>query len=98
MPHCIFTRPAREDLRAITEYVKRENPQAAAAIYQAIEDRCRLAANFPNMGKRVDWLRANTRCLVVGMYLAFYRPIEDGIVILHIVHGAREIDADFFDK
>jgi plasmid stabilization system protein ParE len=29
---------------------------------------------------------------VVGNYLIYYRPIADGVEILHVVHGARDQD------
>jgi len=30
-----------------------------------------------------------------GKHLVFYRPVEDGIEILRVIHGARDIEALF---
>jgi len=29
--------------------------------------------------------------LPVGNYVIFYRPIEDGIVVIRVLHGARDL-------
>lgn len=34
----------------------------------------------------------------VGNYLIFYRPLPDGIEILRVLHGARDIAAILFDE
>jgi toxin ParE1/3/4 len=35
------------------------------------------------------------RSLSVGNYLIFYRPLADGIEIVRVLHGARDIDSLF---
>jgi hypothetical protein len=31
-------------------------------------------------------------------YLTFYRPIPEGVQVLHVYHGARDIEALFGEK
>jgi plasmid stabilization system protein ParE len=40
-------------------------------------------------------LAPNLRSLLVGDYVMFYRPIDDGIEVVRVLHGARDIDAMF---
>jgi toxin ParE1/3/4 len=38
-------------------------------------------------------LLPDLRGFVVGRYLIFYRPIEDGIEVVRVFHGARNVEA-----
>jgi toxin ParE1/3/4 len=31
----------------------------------------------------------------MGNYIVFYRPLEDGVKIVRVLHAARDIDAAF---
>jgi toxin ParE1/3/4 len=45
------------------------------------------------MGQSRDELRPGLRCFVVSPYVVFYRPIEDTIEVLRVLHGARDISS-----
>ncbi len=57
----------------------------------AILDASRMHVRFPGMGQRRDELRPGLRCFVVSPFVVFYRPIEDTIDVLRVLHGARDI-------
>jgi toxin ParE1/3/4 len=44
----------------------------------------------------VDLLEPKLRFIPVGSYLVFYRSLPDGVEIARILHGARDITAEFF--
>lgn len=48
------------------------------------------------MGRKVEELAPNLRSFPIGSYLIFYRPIEDGIQLIRILHGARDITPEYF--
>jgi toxin ParE1/3/4 len=48
------------------------------------------------MGRKVGELAPNLRSLPVGSYLIFYRPIDDGIQLIRVLHGARDITPEHF--
>ena len=55
-------------------------------------------ARMPGMGRirsfphaRLDKLRS-FRIKGFENYLIFYRPIQDGVEVFHVVHGARELE------
>jgi toxin ParE1/3/4 len=50
------------------------------------------------MGRRRDELLPSLRSFPVEDYLIFYRPIEEGIEILRVVSGYRDLEALFQDE
>jgi len=56
----------------------------------------RVLALQPFLGKSIEELATNVRFVPLGSYLIFYRPTKDVIEIVRILHGARDITADFF--
>lgn len=54
----------------------------------------KLAA-FPGMGKARDDIRSGLRSIAVDGYVVFYLPVEDGVRIIRVLHGSRDIDGEF---
>jgi len=48
------------------------------------------------MGRKVEELAPNLRSFPIGSYLIFYRPVEDGIELIRVLHGARDITPEYF--
>jgi toxin ParE1/3/4 len=92
-----FTDAAIEDLDRICEYIARQNAKAASQLFDAIRKKCKLVASFPNMGKNYSRLASNLRGFIVEDYLIFYYPREDGIDIVRIVSGYRDLESLFLD-
>jgi toxin ParE1/3/4 len=93
MPSVIYSSEAERDIRQITQYIARDNVTAALAWIGELEATCRLLATQPASGGRVDAARfAETRRHVVGSYLIYYLPVDDGIGVVRVVHGARDQD------
>jgi len=87
----IIWRPsAIEDIEHARRYITQFNPKAAARIFQAIRASVRTLANLPERGRpgRVE----GTRELVVPRtpYLVAYSVIDQQLVILAVLHHARE--------
>jgi len=47
------------------------------------------------MGRARDELEVGLRSFPVGRYAIFYLPIPDGVEIVRVLHGARDLDAIF---
>jgi toxin ParE1/3/4 len=43
------------------------------------------------MGRERPDLRAGLRSFTVGSYLIIYRPLADGIEVVRVLHGARDL-------
>jgi len=92
----ITRRPlALQDLDEIWDYIAVDNPDAADRFVEAIAEKCHLLAKFPKIGTLCESLHLGLRYLPVGKYLLFYLPIEDGVEVVRVLHGARDVDSLF---
>ncbi len=87
-----FTNAAIQDIDEICEYIARQNSQAASQLFDVIRKKCKLIANFPNMGKSYSKLAPNLRGFVVENYIIFYYPKKDGINIARVVSGYQDLE------
>jgi toxin ParE1/3/4 len=96
MPRIIRSPAAETDAAEIWAYIAEDNPIAADRLLARFDRTVRNLASQPQSGKGVEELAPNLRFIVVGSYLIFYRPLPDGVEIARIIHGARDITAEFF--
>jgi len=83
---------AEHDLEEIWWYIAQNNPANADKFLDRIQKTCQTLAEFPQMGTNRDSLMAGLRSHTVGHYLIFYFPLADGIDIVRVLHGARDIN------
>ncbi len=95
MSGCKFAIQANQDLDEIFDYIAQDNPPAAARWVYSLEEKCRMLSDTPGLGRRRNDLAPSLRGFPVGNYVIFYRPMPDGIEILRVLHGARDIPAQF---
>jgi toxin ParE1/3/4 len=84
---------AEQDLAEIYEYVAADNALAADRILARIEKDLASLASQPLLGRvsrDPDIARLGYRYLIIGDYLAFYRPEPAAVLIYRILHGARD--------
>lgn len=86
------------DLAQINDYLFAGNSEAADRFLSNITQKFELLANFPNMGRRRDQLSSSLRSFTVDDYLIFYRLIEDGIEVVRVVSGYRDLDTLFDEQ
>lgn len=100
MPQILQTRTAVRDVDAIWDYVGIENdhPEAANELIDEFDASYRLLAINPGLGQSVEWLSARLRRFAVRKnYIIFYEPIADGILVVRVLHAARNITTGLFD-
>ncbi len=85
-----FSDEAVSDLDDICTYIARSNPKAASQLFDRIREKCKLVAQFPNMGKQYDRLSPYLRGFVVSDYIIFYYPRENGIDIVKVANRSTE--------
>jgi toxin ParE1/3/4 len=89
---------ALRDLANRAEYIRRHNPRAALRFLDAAEAAFRRLAATPGMGARYAAdhpALTDIRFFPIARFkndLVFYRPLGDGIEVLRVLHGARDID------
>lgn len=88
----VWAEQALSDLREISEFISRRDPQAAIRLGEAIFARVEKLPEFPFMGRMVPEVgRSNLREIIYGSYRIFYRVIEriGAIEVLRVWHAAR---------
>lgn len=91
------TEEADTDLHEIWYYVasKSGSLEIADRLIDSITHRFLLLANNPNAGRaRDEDLLPGLRSFPVGEYV-IYRVTEDGVLVLRVVRGSRNIEALF---
>ena len=92
----LLKRPEAEiDLDYIWLYIAQDSPPNADKFLDRIQECCLALAKFPQMGTACDGLKAGLRNQSVGNYLIFYFPLEDGVDIVRVLHGSRDIERLF---
>ncbi|MEA5619344.1 type II toxin-antitoxin system RelE/ParE family toxin [Cronbergia sp. UHCC 0137] len=88
----IFQSPeAQNDLIEIWLYIHQNNETAADRMIDTINDKLILISKSPQMGKICEELAPSLRSFPVGKYLLLYRPVVDGIELVRVIHGAKDI-------
>ena len=88
-----FTRRAQEDVQQIHDFIADDNPAAALAVIAQIETRCNGLSG--KIGKNRDQIEKGLRSIAEGRYLIFFQEAEGSILIVRVLHGAREIEKLF---
>jgi toxin ParE1/3/4 len=93
-----ITPQAEADLEEVWRYVAQGGEARADQFLDKILNQCRQLAEFPRMGRARENLAPNLRSFPVKKYVIFYRPVDDTIEIVRILHGARDIESIFRDE
>lgn len=98
MPRIERNRASVSDYEEIWRYIARDNPAAADRLIATFERQLVTIATMPGIGREEPLLATDLRSFPVGSYLIFYRPIDDGIALVRVLHGARDISSEYFDE
>ena len=91
MSRILRTKTCDADLLEIASYISSDNPAAADALIGTCHEKFLMLADFPSLGRQRPELGQRIRSQPVGNYVIFYRPIEDGILVLRVLHGSRNL-------
>jgi toxin ParE1/3/4 len=86
---------AEQDYRDIWRYIAADNLDAADRLLLRIDSKLELYAQNPRMGTARDGLAPGLRSFPVGNYLVFYQIVPDGIELVRVLHGARDLKSLF---
>jgi toxin ParE1/3/4 len=88
------TPDAIADLDAIWDFIARDNVPAADRLLDRLQAHFELLVKHPEIGEQQPGLADGSyRRFTCGSYVIYYRPIDDGIVVIRVLHGARDVDA-----
>ena len=98
MKRHIISQPAIKDLVEIIDYFSSRNVDAGERFINEFEKKCNSIANFPSMGRSYDDIKPSLRGLPLAGYIIFYRIIDDGIEIIRVVSGYRDLESLFLES
>lgn len=93
----LFTDEAAAMLEETAMYIADQCQSVGTALRFVDRDHevCHLLAQNPNAGVWRPELGAGIRSLPIGKYTIFYRPNDDHIWIVLVIHSARDIPSFF---
>lgn len=98
MARFILSEFIEPELSAIWDYIAIDDLDAADHFLEAAYGTFQELARTPYLGRVRNFQPARLNNLrsfrVKGFenYLIFYRPIQDGVEVLYVLHGARDLD------
>ena len=92
-----FTNSAEADLLELWLTIAEENLVAADESLDSIQSAVSLLATQPEMGRARPELADGLRSFPTRTpYIIFYMQDKDGLLVVRMLHHARDIDADYF--
>jgi toxin ParE1/3/4 len=95
MPRVTRRPLAEADVLHIWDHIADDSLTAADHWVDRLDEEFRLLASQPMMGRARDELASGVRSFPFGRYVIFYVPLDDGIDVVRVLHGSRDIDAIF---
>lgn len=91
----VFLTPqARDDLDAIADHIARDSPRRARSFVRELVAAAQGIGRAPGRFQYVErYARLGIRRRVHGAYLILYRVEPGRVVVIHVVHGARDLEA-----
>jgi toxin ParE1/3/4 len=100
-PEVILTPQAREDIKQIATYIKEDSPQSSLAFRHTLENIYEVLLELPEIGTARNFHNPEMKGLRMlpvrkfTKYLIFYRSTPEGLEIVRVIHGARDLPSLF---
>ena len=88
---------AKADLADIFWYVAEHDATAAEALITLLTGTCDILADTPHAGRNRPDLAPSLRSFPKGNYVIFYTETSQGVIIVRVLHAARDIDGGLFE-
>jgi toxin ParE1/3/4 len=83
------------DLEEIIDYFADRSVEAGNQFLDEFNKKCRYLTQFPRIGRSYFDIRSYLRGIPIRNYILFYRVIDDGIEIMRVIRGERDLEAIF---
>lgn len=91
-----FSSAVALDFESIMRYVSQHDRAAARRLMARLERKCELVALNPGLGAVSD-IQPGLRAATLDNYVIYYRVIENRVLIVRIIHSARDAESAFRD-
>ena len=78
-------------MRDIYTYIARDNREAATRVLDVIRAKFQMLARQPLIGDACEELAEGLRNVPSGSSVIYYLPVSDGVRIVRVLHGARDV-------
>ncbi len=96
---CRITPTASRDIERIMDYLaEKVTLETAEHFLEKIDAKFQLLVKFPQIGRRRDELYPGLRSVPLEDYLIFYRLVPEGIEVMRVVGGYRDLEALFVEN
>jgi toxin ParE1/3/4 len=95
MPTLSIRPLAEADLLDIWDFIAEDSEAKADRFLDVLNQKLQAIAQMPGMGRRREELAPGLRSFPVRNYSLFYQITEDGIDVVRVIHGSRDIEALF---
>lgn len=95
MPSIELRPEADEDLLELSAYVASERPTTSRNWVERIDESFQHRAEYALIARKRPELGADLRSFPVMNVVIVYRPMEDGIELVRVVHESRDLPAQF---
>jgi len=93
-----FSEQEKAELQTIGDYIAKDSPRRALEFIKKLRHEARQIGEMPKAFPLVPrYEQYGIRRRSFGNYLIFYRVGDDGVYIVHILHGAMDYEALLFD-
>lgn len=83
---------AQNDIANTADFLSNESSQAALKFIERLEEVAELLCQKPHIGQYVlQPPRTGLRKMSVPPYIAFYRATETEVILVRVLHSARDI-------
>lgn len=90
-----LSRRAQTNLRDLADWIARDNPDAALSFVGELRIACAELNDFPRRYPSAPHLGPEVRRRTYGNYHIVYRLAGEDVVIIAIVHAARDPNSSF---
>jgi len=88
-----ITQPATRDIDDLLTYIAQDSIPNALKVYEKLQRQFESLAQMPGIGHTREELHDDTlRVVSVYSYLIIYEPSTKPVIILRVVHCARDIN------
>ena len=88
---------AKVDVLSAAQYIAEQSQsrETAYRFVDSVDEKLKLLAQHHDLGEARPDLAPHVRAFPVGQYVIFYRPLDNGIEVIRILHGSRDIPRIF---
>ncbi len=86
------TKQAQLDLIDIWSYIAEDSISAADKFLFTLDNQVKSIATAPKMGRLRHELADKLRSFPVGNYIIFYKIQDKELILIRVLHAARDID------